>query len=183
MLFGFLLGKLCLRCHICEMSDAVAKLRPPLKQRFLRVFAKPSRESQYTRLFCGIRISLYFLLPFAIPSCVTINQRRLALKLERVTYRDTSIRMASSRPLQAATGKARDANPSSCISSRKASHFLATPSTRASTRPERNSLCIPRANSSQTVISHSADSSEDLRTQTLDRPADSLAQPRCAERC
>ena len=77
MLFGFLLGKLCLRSHTCEMSDAVAKLRPPLKQRFLRVFAKPSRESQYTRLFCGIRISLYFLLPFAISSCVespTYNQ-------------------------------------------------------------------------------------------------------------
>ena len=114
MLFGFLLGKLCLRSHTCEMSDAVAKLRPPLKQRFLRVFAKPSRESQYTRLFCGIRISLYFLQairnPFLCRESYTINQRRLALRLERVTYRDTSIRMASSRPLQAANGKARDAN-------------------------------------------------------------------------
>lgn len=90
-------------------------------------------------------------------------------------------RMASFRPLQASAGRPGDAALPTGTFPRGTSHLLATPSSRVSCRAERGSICIPRAQSSGTVVSN--DAPEDLRTQTLERPAESLAQPRCGSSC
>ncbi|CAK0781127.1 hypothetical protein CVIRNUC_005292 [Coccomyxa viridis] len=86
--------------------------------------------------------------------------------------------MASIRPPQVSGKGAVDANLPAATSARRGSHLLATSSPRVGNRVERGSVCISRAKSSGAVISHITESPEDLKSQSLERPADSLAQPR-----
>ncbi len=67
--------------------------------------------------------------------------------------------------------------------SRKASHLLATPSVR-NTRCERSLANVHARRADLSVAAQAVTQTpEDLSIQTLDRPATSLAQPRCVIDC